>query len=259
MPSPLPFREALANLLQKQIMPTSLGSAELQQLDATVRRQSLFSARTTIESYLDDIKRTIESVINPVQDERGTMVGFNPATAREELRQQLRRLKYQPDPDDAGGIKDLSSDARLNLVVRTNTELAQGAGSFVRQNADPEAVNNFPALELIRLDQAREPRDWNQRWIIAAQVAHDPQAYGALGNYGRMAALKSSAIWQALGDGAGGYDDTLGNPYPPFAFNSGMWTRELSRREAVDLGLITADAQAPANPLDLTQLFRRAA
>ena len=53
-----------------------------------------------------------------------------------------------------------------------------------------------------------------------------------------MVALKTSPIWQALGDGAGGYRDTLGNPYPPFAYGSGLAWADVSRDEAIELGLI---------------------
>ena len=65
-----------------------------------------------------------------------------------------------------------------------------------------------------------------------------------------MAALKSSGIWQVLGD----FPDGLGNPYPPFAFNSGMWTEEVSRDEAIQLGLIGEGEVAQANPLNLSLL-----
>ena len=53
-----------------------------------------------------------------------------------------------------------------------------------------------------------------------------------------MVALKSSPIWQALGDGAGGFRDTLGNPYPPFAFGSSYAWVHVDRLEARELGLL---------------------
>lgn len=240
-----------------------MSSAEIRALDAGLRRQSLFSARTTIESYLDDIKATVESIINPkevarVQEDGTTRTvteGFNPATARQNLREQLRALGYAPEAGEAGTIKDLSSDARLNLVIKTNTEIAQGAGQFVQQNAFAETVDAYPALELFRLEDRKDPRDWEQRWRIASQVAGDAKAAGVLEFTGRMVALKSSRIWQELGDGAGGYDDTLGNPYPPFAFQSGMWTEEVARESAEELGLLAPDEPAQAPRFDWATVF----
>jgi len=58
-----------------------------------------------------------------------------------------------------------------------------------------------------------------------------------------MIALKDSPIWQALGDGAGGYRDTLGNPYPPFAFSSGMAWRGVRRERCIEMGLIGENEQ----------------
>ena len=59
-----------------------------------------------------------------------------------------------------------------------------------------------------------------------------------------MVALKGSPIWAALGNGAGGYRDTLGNPFPPFAFGSGLAWADISRDEAIKLGLVPGDAKA---------------
>jgi len=256
----VPFKEAIANLQKKNLLPLNLDSAQIRQLEAALRRQSIFSADTTITGYLEEIKKTVASIIEPKQVTREGMTqtvtdGFNPATARANLRATLQRFGYKPDEAIAGTIKDLSSDARLNLVVKTNTELAQGAGHFIQQNMDPDVVDEYPALELVRYEEKAVPRDWEQRWRLAASVAGDPAAAAALELNGRMAALKSSGIWQALGDGEGGYDDTLGNPFPPFAFNSGMWTEEVSRKEAVDLGLLDDDEKAEPAKLDLAELF----
>lgn len=263
MTAALPFIEALEHLAAKDLLPTSLDSAGIRQLDAALRRQSIFSARTMLESYLNDIKTTVESLVNPVQvaregQEFTVTEGFNPATAREALRDQLRKLGYAPAEDEAGTIKDLSSNARLNLVVKTNTELAQGAGRFIQTN-DEAVIDGFPAQELVRFEEKDTPRDWQQRWRIAASVANDPRAAAALELHGRMVALKSSDIWQQLGDGAGGYEDTLGNPYPPFAFNSGMWIESVAREDAIDLGLMTEDDVAEPADFDFASLFKEAA
>lgn len=254
-----PFVEAIRHLLAKGTMPTSLDSAGLRQLDAAQRRQNVFSAKTAIEGYLNEIKNTVQSIVNPLQVQRTSDLGnltsvtegFNPATAREALRNQLRQLGYAPGEDIAGSIKDLSSDARINLVVKTNVELAQGAGHFIQQN-DPAVVDLFPALELIRFEDRKDPRDWAERWRISASVAGDPQALAALELHGRMVALKESGIWQALGDYG---DDSLGNPYPPFAFNSGMWTQDLGYADAVELGLLDRGEKAAPAKFDLASLF----
>lgn len=218
-----------------------------------------------MEGYLNRIKSAVGSVVQPKQetrfDEEGNPLpetvttGYNPATAREALRRELRSLGYEPAEGTEGTIKDLSSDARINLVVKTNTELAQGAGKFVQGNISQDAVDLAPAWELVRYEDRKMPRDWEQRWRLAAQVAHDPQANACLELHGRMCALKSSGIWEQLGEGAGGYTDTLDNPYPPFAFNSGMWVDDVFREDAEALGLLDVDSVAKAAAFDFASLF----
>jgi tetratricopeptide (TPR) repeat protein len=74
-----------------------------------------------------------------------------------------------------------------------------------------------------------------------------------------MIALKSSGIWLALGDGAGGHDETLGNPFPPFAVGSGFRTEGVDRKETEELGLLepgeeSQEAQIPSSS-ELAQRF----
>ena len=91
----------------------------------------------------------------------------------------------------------------------------------------------------------RVPReDWPARWRAAGNSVGWE---GAL--QGRFIALKNSPIWQALGDGAGGFTDTLGNPYPPFAFSSGMDWVAVDRDTCEKLGLIKS-GEAESLPLE---------
>lgn len=262
--TPVTFTEAVKHLLAKGLMPTDMDSAAIRQIDAGLRRQSLFSAKTTMDYLLDGYRTGIESIINPQQETRvdketgetrQVTVGYNSATARQMIKELLRKNVYVPAESERGTIKDLSSDARVNLVIDTQTKLAHGAGRFVQQNLGG-VVAAWPALELVRFEPRDKERDWPHRWKLACEVARDARALGVLGRTGRMMALKSSGVWQALGDGAGGYMDTLGNPYPPFAFSSGMWTEEVDREEAIAVGLISNEDRPEPIKFDFGSLFK---
>ena len=240
-----PFNTAIRMMRKKKAMPTVLGSEELQEIQPKILRAALFSARTTHAGYIEKIRKTVDSLLNPapvkrVQDD-GTVKmvneGFNYASAREELELSLKSIGYTPDPKDAGTIKDLSSQERLELVLRTNAEMAQGYGQMIQGQAG-DVLQEWPAMELFRAEDRKEKRDWVARWLTASRLSGDLLAAEVWSKYGIFAALKSSPIWDKLGTVS---DDGLGNPYPPYAFNSGMWIRDIDRDKAVVLGLCTPD------------------
>ena len=239
---PTPFVEAMGRLLRQKVMPTSMSSEELQGLSAAVRERSFFSARTSLEGYLDFAKGQIQELVNPHAATRtledGTTetytAGTDPATVRLELRTMLERLNYQPDPGKRGGIQDLSSDARLDLVIKTNREMAQAYGQH-RQTQNTEALDAIPADELIRAESREVPREWQSRWQTAGDASGREDGWGIYGS--RMIAQRNHPIWDSLGDPAL-FPDGLGNPFPPFAFGSGMDVTGVRRDEAVQLGVI---------------------
>lgn len=268
-----PFTAALTSHQSKTVLPTLLNSAEIkQQLDAATRRQSFFSAQTMFGNYLDQVKADVESIINPQTTQRADRVtpenpqgnvteGMDSATARLRAKELLQRIGYSPAIGEQGTIKDLSSDARINLVIQTNRDVAQGAGWFIQGN-DPAALDAFPAQELIRVIDPRDPknkRNWRARWEIAAAKAGDTDALRVLAGTGRMVARKDSPIWNEIGSSQN-FDDGLDNPFPPFAFNSGMDVQDISYTEAVALGLLKrGDTVRHSLPDDLSKLFGIAA
>lgn len=263
---PISFREAVRQLAAKKLMPTSLTSAELQEVQRAILRNSVFSAQTTIEGLLDRYKSGISSIIDPKQvlrpDKEVTVTeGFNPATLRTFIKDYLGSIGYQAPEGKEGTIQDLSSDGRINLVVKTGVQTQHGAGRFIQQNKDAEVVNSWPGLAFVRFEDRKEPRGWdgaNGLWLQAARRAGDDQAIQAWGNTGRMVALKSSGIWEELGN-PDYVEGGLGNPYPPFAFGSGMWTEELDRKECEELGLLDEGEEAEPAEFDLGSLFKIAA
>lgn len=246
--APIPFSEALQSRDVKRIMPTNLGSADLAKIDVAIRERAVFSARTTNEQYLQSIAETVREILNPVtairrdgETETPYTAGLDQASARLRLKEVLQEIGYSATPGEEGTIKDLSSDARINLVLKTNVQMAQGYG-YWQQGNSPEALDLYPAFELFRAEAREQERPWAQDngiWINAAREVNDAGAINAWAFHNkRMVARKDSPIWLAISD--------FGQPYPPFKFNSGMDIMDVDRGEAVELGLIDESEQVAA-------------
>lgn len=237
---PVPFDTAIRFARAKRVMPTGLNSAQLRELDSDLKRRAWFSAATPYTGYLSRMGE-LATVMAGGLEEEGRMI--SPAEAAAQLKEYLGSLGYRPGENEAGTIKDLSSFKRRHLIVETNLLDTMNAGRW-KDGQDKIALEVNPAWELIRMIEPKgAPRDWEERWLAAraattAEGSTDPRETG-----GRMVALKNHPIWQALGDGAGGYEDALGNPWAPFAFNSGMNTIDVGREEAVALGLLNEDTR----------------
>lgn len=92
----------------------------------------------------------------------------------------------------------------------------------------------YPAWRLTRTAYSTTTReDWNARWVAAGNAVKWKGA-----SKSNFVALKNSPIWKAIGDGSGGFADAWGNPFPPFAVDSGMGWMRVDYGEAHALGLI---------------------
>lgn len=247
--------DALRRWRGKEVFPTEFGSADLRGFSRELAERSFFSARTTNADYLQKLHDLLDE---------GLSGKINKQQFRVAAMKKLKELGYDPSigfPDDMAlippaekdSLQDLSSEARLNLIFETNTAMARNYGRVVAGNT-PEALFLFPAWELVRLRIREVPRGkkkvgevikddpanaWTRRW---AEAGEEVNWEGAVEK--PMIALKDSPIWQALGSGAGGHNDALGNPYPPFAFGSGMDWRAVPRAECLSLGLMMTHYQA---------------
>lgn len=248
-----PFIDGFLRASSRGILPTSLDSRELgARLSGELRRSATFAARMEIASVLQRIRDVTATIVQgPTDaDEAARDAGESPLLlslpeAKARILDELYRANYRPAPDEEGTIKDFTTDARLDLIVSTNEAVVHGHGSWVA-SLDPDVLDTFPAQELVRISPAEEPRNWPLRWMMAGGTT-----YG-----GRMVALKGAPVWDALGNNAL-FPDALGNPYPPFAFNSGMDVRDVSRAEAEAIGLMQPGAAAPRpDPRALTEGMR---
>lgn len=226
--------EFLAGAIErlKQLLPTDLASAEIREHYARdILERSVFSARMMAESYLATIREACADVLDG---------SINEATARLRLEDELERLGFSMQ--DSTSIENPASLRRVSLIVETQTKMASSLARLAEQT--DAVVSMWPAWRFERLEQRHEPRtDWKKRWIAAGDSVGWKGAIkpGFLADF---VALKDSPIWQALGNGVGGFKDTLGNPYPPFAYSSGMGWSDVSADDAASLGLTPSSHQA---------------
>jgi hypothetical protein len=250
--------QALQQWASRSHFPTDLSSADLRGFSRELRMRSVFSARLTNARVLSRMDDLLTRGINGELNRSQFVAEMLKEVQSTGYRRDLGFLEDMADVPAAeqGSIQDFSSESRWKLIWDTNISMTF---NFARVNAGngDHARYWYPAWELARLAWRRVPRGtpeshsagWQRRWLDAgasvnwegvhqAHPAESGQSMESMPSVTRMIALKDSPIWQALGDGAGGYEDTLGNPYPPFAFNSGMAIRGIGREECISMGLL---------------------
>ncbi len=242
-PYGLEASDALTLAQDRQLLPTSLGTAEIRELDTGLKARSVFSARTTNAHYLSQLQSRIERYL--AAGYKGDL-----PTLRVELKKELARVGYHPEtgfpgdkalgipPARPGSLQDLGSSRRINLILDTQLKLMTGKAQQIA-GLDELALERYPAYELIRVEGRKEPRNWPLRWIQAGGTL-----YGE--NRNRMIAHKTDPIWSAIGD-ATLFPDALNVDHPPFAFESGMGWQQIDDEECQTLGV-----QIPANPPAIT-------
>lgn len=226
----------------RELLPTRESAAGIRaKYDLAVRQQSIFSTRTTQIRYLESLRGVLDAW------EEGRL---RQDEAEEILSQKLAQLGYDPatggfpgdegiPPAEPGTLRDLSSHARLDFVLRHQQAFARSLARKAGAASDPVAAYLFPAWRLVRAGKPNVPRNWIPRW---------QSAWAACGGEGahpfEFVALKSSPIWAALGEVG---DDGTGSDVPPFAYNSTMDWEDVEREECIRLGLIREDEE-PAAP-----------
>jgi len=82
-------------------------------------KEALQTACGLIEQVVNPRTITRPDRITPSNPQGKVTVGLNEAQARGRLREVVDGMGYKPVEGDAGTIRDLSSDDRLNLLVET--------------------------------------------------------------------------------------------------------------------------------------------
>jgi len=222
--APIPFAEAVASRKFKAAVGTTLDSQELQALGAAVRRRALVLARVNDAELVANFNRLANDILQGKK---------NRGAARSEIKRMAR---------ESG---DHLSDARARLVLDTEVSMANGYGQW-KQGQTRSILAMWPAQEFRRSFRRQEPRDWPARWAAAGGKFYTSNTLGAPSYpQGHMIAAKDDPIWRAI--------NAFGNEWDPFDFNTGMRLHDVSRAEAVKLGVIQPDLVIQPRTIDFNE------
>lgn len=208
-------------ILGKALAASPMKSADWSSVQAGLRDRAFFSATVDDARRLAAMREAVAKVASGELSE---------SQARLAIREALARTGYAPPEGKEGGIQDLSSQRRLDLIIRTNVAEARGYVRYLEGTSEG-ALAAFPCQEFLRVERRKAERTtWRTRWERA----------GGKFFADRMIALKTDPVWTNL--------SAFHHPWPPFDFNSGMGLRDVGRREAIRYGVISADDPPPKPP-----------
>ena len=206
-------------ILGRALAASSLNSSQWSAVQAGLRDRAFFSAKVDNLRQLSAMRDACAKVASGKLDE---------SQARLAIREVLDKTGYTPPQGKDGGIQDLRSQRRLDLIIQTNVAQARGYVRYLEGTSEG-ALAAFPCQEFLRVERRKAERTtWRTRW---------ERAGGRFYAGDRMIALKTDPVWTNL--------SAFHHPWPPFDFNSGMGLRDVGRREAIRYGVISADDPPP--------------
>jgi hypothetical protein len=205
-----PFQAAVKRLTERTPVASQLSSAEWEAIPTELRNKAIFSARVANIRLITAMQARLK---------KASSLSGDTFTSKSAFVAELRQL-IGAQPGDTGKLTDIESTRRLGLVYDFNLEEAYSYGRYKAGNSQA-LLDAFPCQELVRVESRQQERDWKTRWV---------QAGGKL-YANRMIATKTSTVWSQI--------SRFNNPWPPFDFGSGMGVEDISRQEAISLGVIT--------------------
>ena len=148
-------------LAKRANLTTVMNSREIaEEWTAKARAQAFFSARVA-EGHILERLRSVSDAFS-----RGE-IGL--AEARTELK---RFLRAEGKDDGKGGLRNLASTARLNLILEQNARMSAAVGQY-QAGMDPDILERFPCWRYIG-STALNPRDSHARYAGKVYRKDDP-------------------------------------------------------------------------------------
>lgn len=227
---PLPFEEARDKLGSKTIITAPLSSSEWADVPTALLERAFFSSRIENGRFL---QRGMDGINDFLAGNRETLPNGETALkigGRARFVELMREFAIKEGmadlvpPDDRGGLKDITSQKRLELIFNTQVKQAQSYG-YRKQGLDPDVLDAYPAQRFLRVIDVKEPRDWHAQF--------EDKVF-----------LKTSSIWKAI-------NQDFGVPWGPWGWGCGHDVEDADRDETESLGLLKpGEAVTPPAPED---------
>ena len=171
---------------RRENMPTDKSHAELvRDVDPRIKAQAFFSARVSEAHILDRLREVSDGY------SRGE---FGLGEARNRLKDFLQAEGYDPHQ---GGMRNLASTGRLNLILKQNAAMAHAAAEWKRMH-DPDAMKVYP---YVRYHARGDNRTRSEHAHLDGRIFHKD-------------------------------DPFLSTHTPPWEFNCRCWLEEITEKEA---------------------------
>jgi hypothetical protein len=228
--APIPFQEALDKLGSKTVITSPLSSAEWSDVPTALRERAFFSSRVENARFLQRGQDWINDFLAGNREalpDGQTALKIGGRARFVELMREFAVKEGMADlvpPEDRGGLKDIASQKRLELIFKTQTQQADDFG-YRKQGLDPDVLDAYPAQRFIRVQDVKEPRDWHAQF--------EDKVF-----------LKTSPIWKAI-------NQDFGVPWGPWGWGCGHDVEDVDREEAEAEGLLKpGEAVTPPAPED---------
>lgn len=223
---PQRFEEATQKLGSKSVIGSQLNSSEWRDVPAWLRESGFFSSRVESARFLQSMKDFLGDFLDGAKEQVTTADGsvvtklkvgskadFVQAARNEALRLGLGAAV---PPNKRGGLEDITSQRRLELIFEVQTRSAKEFGNW-KQGMQADVLNEFPAWRFIR-----------EQDVTRERTVHTL-------NEGQVRLKTDNEFWLAMNSPTfGGF----GVPWGPWGFNSGMGVEDVDRDEAESLELI---------------------
>ena len=220
---------------RRQAIPSVRSAKEWQGVPVGIRDEAFFSAKVFHAQHVAELKANALKAINGQRVKlKSLRIGAGTETPEDsmlmtrsvfvrEMRQAA--LERSLAPTGPRATEDIASAPRLRLIFDMAEQRTFNKARWETSN-DPDLLDAYPAQELFRESPRDVPRDWEARWAAASDAVNGE----GVAKDGRMVALKDSPIWTEL--------SVFDEPFPPFDYGSGMGVRDVSRVDAVEMGLL---------------------
>ena len=222
---PLPWREAIDVLRRRLPQGSKRTASEWSKEAQVVKDRAFFSAQVESTRFLararkfllDFIEHETENTPEGIALRADGRARFVNEMAEFAIREGLGPVGIPADAVDQTDITDIRSEARLRLIFDTQTRQSVGYGWY-KQGLDPEILEAWPAARFIRYPGSKTYRPRHARHEGDIRLKTDNEYW---------------ALYQNAEE-IGGFE----TPYEPYGFNSNMGQEDVSREEAIQVGLI---------------------